>query len=186
MNTVKNVATSRARTFDNPIFYTVSAVLIQLAFLVCYLYFLSSYSKFVGISFTIVNILVLLFLISKDDNPSYKLIWIVVILGVPMIGGILYVLFGNKRASRRLGMRISEEHKQYLEAMQPNDEIDGIIAIAFLILYATGKTESLVWLGVAGCFCMLLANTTDLFPFWLNGIAKKLANISKQNQPPLH
>jgi len=127
MSKVKDNAMNRARTFDNPIFYTVSAVAIQLAFLVCYLYFLSSHSKIVGISFTAINILVLLFLISKDDNPSYKLIWVVVILGIPMIGGILYVLFGNKRASRRLGMKIAEEHKQYLPTMMPNEEISRTI-----------------------------------------------------------
>ena len=117
----------KARTLDNPIFYTVSAVGIQVAFLVCYLYFLSSYSQIVGISYTVINIFVLLFLFSKDDNPSYKLIWVVVILGVPMIGGILYVMFGNKRASRRLGMKISEEHKQYLPMMQPNTDVGGVI-----------------------------------------------------------
>jgi len=117
----------KARTFHNPIFYTVSAVGLQVAFLVCYLYFLSSYSQIIGISYTVINISVLLFLFSKDDNPSYKLIWVVVILGIPMIGGILYVLFGNKRASRRLGMKISEEHKQYEPMMQPNVDVGGVI-----------------------------------------------------------
>jgi len=112
---------------NSPIFYTVSAVAIQVAFLICYLYFLSSFSKIIGITFTVINVLVLLFLISKDDNPSYKLIWIVVILGIPMIGGIVYVMFGNKRASHRLGMKISEEHNLYLSLMQPNDEASTII-----------------------------------------------------------
>jgi len=119
--------TNQARTVDNPMFYTVSAVAIQLAFLVCYLYFLSSYSKVAGIFYTAINIAVLLFLISQNDNPSYTLIWVVVILGIPVIGGVLYVLFGNKRASRRLGMKIAEEHKLYLSMMQPNDEIGRII-----------------------------------------------------------
>ena len=88
MDKKKNYASYKMRTLDNPIFYTVSAVAIQLAFLVCYLYFLSSYSRAAGISYTVINILVLLFLISKDDNPSYKLIWVVVILGIPVIGGV--------------------------------------------------------------------------------------------------
>ena len=127
MTKAKDKAIDKARAFHNPVFYTVSAVAIQLAFLVCYLYFLSSYSKIAGIFYTVINILVLLFLISKDDNPSYKLIWVVVILGIPMIGGVLYVLFGNKRASRRLGMKITEEHKQYLPLMQPNAEASSII-----------------------------------------------------------
>jgi len=49
-----------------------------------------------------------------------------------------------------------------------------MVAIAFLILFAMGKTCALFWLGIAGCVCMILANITDLFPFWLRGIAKKL------------
>jgi len=141
---------NKVRTFGNPIFYTVSAVAIQLTFLVCYLYFLSSYSKIIGISYTVINILVLLFLLSKDDNPSYKLIWIVVILGVPMIGGALYVLFGNKHASRRLGMKISEEHKHYLQTMQPNNDIASTISAenqrgAGITTYLQRKCSFPVW-----------------------------------------
>ena len=49
-----------------------------------------------------------------------------------------------------------------------------MVAIAFLVLFAMGKTGALFWLGIAGCVCMILANITDLFPFWLRGIAKKL------------
>ena len=45
-------------------------------------------------------------------------------------------------------------------------------AIVFLVLFVLGKNELLFWLGIAGCICMILANITDLFPFWLKGIAK--------------
>jgi len=55
-------------------------------------------------------------------------------------------------------------------------------AIAFLVLFVIGKKESLFWLGIVGCICMVLANITDLFPFWLKGIAKKLENSSKKNK----
>lgn len=111
------------RRMDNPIFYTVSAIVIQLTFLVCFLYFLSSYSPVFGTIYTILNILVLLVLISKGDNPSYKIIWIVVILGVPVIGGAIYLLFGYRRASKRLGLRLDEEHERYLPLMPPNSDV---------------------------------------------------------------
>ena len=57
-----------------------------------------------------------------------------------------------------------------------------MVAIAFLVLFAMGKTGTLFWLGVVGCVCMVLANITDLFPFWLRGIAKKLAKRNKDSQ----
>ena len=55
-----------------------------------------------------------------------------------------------------------------------------MIAIAFLVLFAVGKPDALFWLGIAGCVCMILANLTDLFPFWLKGIAKKLDNSNEK------
>ena len=57
-----------------------------------------------------------------------------------------------------------------------------MVAIAFLVLFAMGKTGTLFGLGVAGCACMVLANITDLFPFWLRGIAKKLTKSNKDSQ----
>ena len=111
------------KRLDNPIFYTISAIAIQIAFLVCFLYYFSSYRPVIGSIYTALNVLVLLFLISKDDNPSYKIIWVIIILGVPMIGGVVYMLFGNRRASRRLGIRIVAEHERYLPLMPPNEEV---------------------------------------------------------------
>ena len=52
-----------------------------------------------------------------------------------------------------------------------------MIAIVFLVLFVMKKTAPLFWLGIAGCICMILANITDLFPFWLKGIAKRLSNL---------
>jgi len=49
-----------------------------------------------------------------------------------------------------------------------------MIAIVFLVLFITGKTRALLWLGGSGCVCMILANTTDLFPLFLSSIAKKI------------
>ena len=53
-----------------------------------------------------------------------------------------------------------------------------MLAIAFLVLFLMGKTEPLLGLGAAGCVSMVLANITDLFPFWLKGIAKRLESNS--------
>jgi hypothetical protein len=57
-----------------------------------------------------------------------------------------------------------------------------MIAIVFLVLFAMGRTGTLLWLGFAGGLCMILANITDLFPFWLKGIAKKLSSSEKNSQ----
>ena len=49
-----------------------------------------------------------------------------------------------------------------------------MIAIVFLVFFIIKKTGPLMGLGWSGCFCMILANTTDLFPLLLSTLAKKL------------
>jgi len=49
-----------------------------------------------------------------------------------------------------------------------------MIAIVFLVFFIIKKTGPLMWLGWSGCFCMILANMTDLLPLLLSKLAKKL------------
>jgi len=56
-----------------------------------------------------------------------------------------------------------------------------MVAILFIIFFAIKLHGPLFWLGAAGCGCMILANITDLFPFWLKLLAKKLGDsVEKQ------
>ncbi|MCD7809493.1 MAG: PLDc N-terminal domain-containing protein, partial [Erysipelotrichaceae bacterium] len=44
----------------------------------------------------ILSIFVVLWLVNKEENPSYKISWIILILIFPILGGFLYLLIGNK------------------------------------------------------------------------------------------
>jgi len=55
-----------------------------------------------------------------------------------------------------------------------------MVAILFIVFFAIKQRSPLFWLGAAGCSCMMLANITDLFPFWLKLLAKKLAGDNEK------
>lgn len=40
-------------------------------------------------------------------NAAYKLGWVILIGAIPLLGSVLYLLFGNHRPSRRLNERIA-------------------------------------------------------------------------------
>ena len=42
-------------------------------------------------------------LINKDTNPEYKVPWVFVIMGVPLFGPLIYVLFYHRRMSKKEG-----------------------------------------------------------------------------------
>lgn len=79
-------------------------ILIQIGWLLVTFFNFSNYSIYIRIFFIVLSVLVTLWIINKRDNPAYKLAWIVPILLMPLLGGLMYLLIGNKNPSR--GMRI--------------------------------------------------------------------------------
>ena len=67
------------------------------------------------------SILIVLYLVRKDENSAYKVGWIALIGLLPLLGGALYLAFGNKRPSRRLRskMQAVEQAHRADRAQQP-------------------------------------------------------------------
>lgn len=83
--------------------YTISAALIILEItLLLYIIFGNIHEvKYLILAICITSIPASLSLINKDTNPDYKVPWVFVIMGVPLFGPLIYVLFYQRRMSRR-------------------------------------------------------------------------------------
>ena len=67
--------------------------------------------------------LIILYLVRKDENSAYKVGWIALIGFLPLLGGALYLAFGNKRPAKRLRLKmqaVDDAHKKDL-APQPDN-----------------------------------------------------------------
>ena len=74
------------------------------------------------------SLLIILYLVRKDENSAYKVGWIALIGILPLLGGALYLAFGNKRPSKRLSLKmhaVDSAHKKDLQ-QQPGvlDSLD--------------------------------------------------------------
>ncbi len=49
---------------------------------------------------TVLSIIIVIWLVRKYDNPTYKISWIIVILMMPLLGGLFYLLWGNTPLNR--------------------------------------------------------------------------------------
>ena len=78
-------------------------ILIQLLWGITMFTKLIDYSSVLNTILEFVSVLVVLYIVNKDDNPAYKLAWIIPILAFPILGGIMYLCFGDKRPTK--GMR---------------------------------------------------------------------------------
>lgn len=76
------------------------AILLQLAALVLMIArFQKYFVYFYGIC-ALLSLLVVIYIINEKSNPGYKIAWIVPILLFPILGGIIYILFGTNSLGR--------------------------------------------------------------------------------------
>lgn len=95
----------------NRIFYVALALVVQLAWLLIALFRIMEYSRWVTIGMQAIGFLVVLWIVNKKINPSYKLAWTMLILIFPVFGVSLYLLFGKSRIGT-----VMEQHYQNLIA----------------------------------------------------------------------
>ncbi len=99
------------KIFCGKILLTALLIILQLAWYIVFLIRLTGYSTIVSIIFRMLSIFIILFIISKEDNSAYKIGWIVLIMAMPLFGGLLYLSFGNKRPTKGLRRRLDKEHQ---------------------------------------------------------------------------
>lgn len=88
-------------------------ILIQVIWGISMLTRLAVYSDWLNMFLTAISVLVVLYVVSKDENPAYKLAWIIPILVFPLFGGILYLCFGDKRPTKRMRRKMDLAAARY-------------------------------------------------------------------------
>lgn len=86
-------------------------VLVQVAMLVGVFWFFRSYFAYFVAACELLSLLVVLYIVREDTNPTYKIPWIILSLVFPILGGLTYVMFGRVRFSkgeRRRGVQLAK------------------------------------------------------------------------------
>ena len=94
--------------------YTISAVLILLEIAVAVvIYFSASTFHIVALVLAVLaNIFAVIYIINRDDNPEYKVAWVVTVLVFPFLGILIYIMFFTRRMTKREAMLLSGSFSQ--------------------------------------------------------------------------
>ncbi|MDR2543286.1 MAG: cardiolipin synthase [Treponema sp.] len=86
------------------------------------------YERYIYITFTVLSVVVCVYLINKTEKPGYKLTWIFLILLFPLFGGILYVMLNfwsnPKKIRKALNRNINDTQKAFY---LPGNKLDELI-----------------------------------------------------------
>ena len=107
---------------------TAVIILVQIVWIVALLLRLSDALPVMNYVLRILSLVAVLHVIKNDMDPSYKVSWVLFIALLPLFGGLMYVLFGNKRPTRfirdKLNVQLEETQRYYALRSSDVEEID--------------------------------------------------------------
>lgn len=80
----------------------VPAVCLQILWLFVLMQWLAPYAALIELLLSLFALLYVLYIMSSRNESTYKTLWLLVILGLPVFGTILYLFLGNKRTTKPL------------------------------------------------------------------------------------
>ncbi len=83
------------------------ALLLQLLWIFLLARWLAPWAGLITFALSIFALLAVLFIITKRDEGTYKILWLLVILTFPLAGALLYLIVGNRRSTKPLQKRLA-------------------------------------------------------------------------------
>ena len=99
------------------------AVVFQVLWIIFAVFVLRNRFPFMDALIEIASIVAILWIVSKDINPAYKLAWTILILAVPVAGAVIYVMFGKSRLGKDMQEKLDESFQEASQYLVQDDEI---------------------------------------------------------------
>lgn len=136
----------RIRRFGNPVLrfvfgrsmITVLLLLIQIFYLVAGFFWLGKYMNFVVEGLMLLGAVLVVYIINDDENPAYKIAWMLPVLVLPVLGTCLYLFvrlnFGHRWIHETMKKNITAtskwlpQNEKEAKALHDEDEYAGALA----------------------------------------------------------
>ncbi len=102
------------------------AVALQAVWLFVLFKWLAPWAVPINLILTVLSFIFVLYLITKQDESTYKILWLLIILTFPLPGAFLYLVFGNKRTTRPLKKRLDRTQPLPAQAADPEEVYSAI------------------------------------------------------------
>lgn len=127
--------------------WSISAILLiaQVAAIALIIAYLNEYFYIFQIVLSVIGILVVLFLVNRDENPEYKIPWLFLVLALPLFGVLFYLLFSTTSVRKKDRKHYIEANKQlapYIEKESLDQEVNEIMGESHAGIARYLKSES--------------------------------------------
>lgn len=109
-------------------FFAVIMLILQLTILAAGYIWLSDYSRYLFSASNLLSAVLIIYEINRDDEPSFKLTWTLLIAIIPVFGTLLYLYTRAGFISRRIGREYNRVHENIASFFDENTEVTNAIA----------------------------------------------------------
>ena len=98
--------------------------IILQALIILFLYNATNqFANYAKIVFEIIQFISIIYIIYKNQNPAYKIIWIILLMFLPVTGFIAYILWGNNKTPKKIKI-IKSKNKPLKQKEEIINEIE--------------------------------------------------------------
>lgn len=158
----------------NKIFIVTVLILIQLAVFLGIIFQLSEYFVWIYFILIALSFCMSVYIINKNENPTYKLAWVLLIMAFPVFGGLIYLLFGGQKVPKELRKRDLESAETVQELIWQNQQIMDDLELEDPIAH---KQANYIWKNA--CFPIHKHTETTFFPIGEDKFEAMLEELKK-------
>ena len=81
---------------------------------------LSNYGRII---FTVIQFLSVIYIIYKDQNAAYKIVWIILLMFLPIAGFVAYLLWGNNKSPKYIKEEINKNDNKTKKILPQHEEM---------------------------------------------------------------
>ncbi len=146
---------------------------IQIAFFVWVFTALDRLTPYFLVLCQLASLAAAVHILNKNNNPSYKIAWLIPIMTFPIFGGLFYLMFGSRRGNRQLTAVTETLRKQYALYDSPH-RVDAMSSAA---LPRDASLQSAYIEKASGCMAYTGTDTTyypsgeEMFPALLDALS---------------
>lgn len=102
MKAVVNTVRSLRKVFASRAFLLTGAILMQIAVIIYFTNYITMYSNVINFIIRVMAFLIVVFILNKHNNPTFNIMWVIIICIFPIVGVLLYMLIGNRKVNPML------------------------------------------------------------------------------------
>ena len=113
-----------AKLLVSRMFIVILLMLLQFGILIDFIYHLSQYFVYLYAALTLLSLVVVIRIVNKDIDPGFKLAWSIVILLVPIFGGLFYMIFGTNGMRKSYIRGYAKVHQDSAPYRRPDPAVE--------------------------------------------------------------